>query len=150
MKPKIYLDTSVISAQFDTRNPARQQLTDNFFSQLNKFEVYISELTLDELAKTPQPDLKEQMLSWVKPFTVLTETPEVVVLVWELLKNHAVPPNSQADAYHLAIAIVSGIDYLLSWNFKHIVRLKTKDIVRMIATVQGYRSLEIIAPTELI
>ena len=91
-----------------------------------------------------------QYLLCVKSFTVLTETPEVVALVDKLLQNHAVPPSSYADAYHLAIAIVSGMDYLLSWNFKHIVRLKTKDIVRVTATVQGYRPIDIIAPTELI
>jgi predicted nucleic acid-binding protein len=150
MKLKIYLDTSVISARFDTRNPARHGLTENSFAQLHQFDVYISDMTLDEITKTPQQELKKQMLLCVKSFTVLTETPEVVALVDKLLQNHAVPPSSYADAYHLAIAIVSGMDYLLSWNFKHIVRLKTKDIVRVTATVQGYRPIDIIAPTELI
>lgn len=42
------------------------------------------------------------------------------------------------------------MDYLLSWNFKHLVRLKTRDIVRMVNTLKGLKNLEIITPAELL
>jgi predicted nucleic acid-binding protein len=152
MKLKIYLDTSVISARFDDRNPARKALTENFFNRVmesDEFEVYISELTLDEITKTKNQELKHQMQLCTLSFTVLRQNAtEVVELANQLLQYQAVPQQSREDAFHIAIAVVSGIDYLLSWNFKHIVRLKTKDIVRMVTTVHGYKPINIIAPTE--
>ncbi len=153
MKLKIYLDTSVISARFDDRNPGRKVLTDNFFRRVtesDQFEVYISDLTIEEITKTKNLELKKQMQSCASFFTVLrSDTQEVITLVNQLLQHQAVPQQSREDAFHIAIAVVAGIDYLLSWNFKHIVRLKTKDIVRMVTTVQGYKPINIIAPTEL-
>jgi len=153
MKLKIYLDTSVISARFDDRNPGRKVLTENFFhhvTESNQFEIYISDLTMDEITKTKNLELKKQMQLCASFFTVLrSDTQEVITLVNQLLQHQAVPQQSREDAFHIAIAVVAGIDYLLSWNFKHIVRLKTKDIVRMVTTVQGYKPINIIAPTEL-
>ncbi len=153
MKLKIYLDTSVISARFDDRNPGRKVLTDNFFRRVtesDQFEVYISDLTIEEITKTKNLELKKQMQSCASFFTVLrSDTQEVITLVNQLLQHQAVPQQSREEAFHIAIAVVAGIDYLLSWNFKHIVRLKTKDIVRMVTTVQGYKPINIIAPTEL-
>jgi len=55
MKLKIYLDTSVISAQFDDRNPDRRMLTEEFWMRIPQYEVYVSDLTLDEIEKTRIP-----------------------------------------------------------------------------------------------
>jgi predicted nucleic acid-binding protein len=125
-------------------------LTENFFAQLHNFEVYISDLTLDEIAKNKNESFKEKMHGCVVPFTVLWKTDKVIILAKELVQNHAVPQQSEADAYHIAIAVVSRMDYLLSWNFKHLVRLKTKEVVRQLTILHGYHPLEIIAPPELI
>jgi len=84
------------------------------------------------------------------PFIVLKNNEQVNHLSDELIQQGAVPENSIEDAYHIAIAVVFGMDYLLSWNFRHIVRLKTQDIVRMITTLKGYCPIKIITPAELI
>lgn len=54
------------------------------------------------------------------------------------------------DAYHVAVAIINNVDFLLSWNFRHIVRKKTKDIIKMIITINNLRQVEIITPAELL
>jgi predicted nucleic acid-binding protein len=150
MKLKIYLDTSVISALFDGRNPDRQLLTELFFAQIPQYEVYISQLTVDEIDKTKNRSLKQKMQLCASSFTVMGETQEIITLANELVQYNAVPQKSIEDAYHIAYAVVSRVDYLLSWNFRHLVRLRTKNVVRMVTTLQGYRYIEIIAPVELI
>ena len=57
---------------------------------------------------------------------------------------------SENDAYHIAIAVTSTADILVSWNFRHIVRRKTRDIVNMINTAVGYPHMEIVSPGELL
>ena len=150
MKLHVYLDTSVISAAFDERNPERKALTEEFLAQVDKFDVYISEITLVEIEKTTLEDLREKMRTLVQPFSVLKISDDVQGLTDELIRYGAVPPNSPEDAYHIAIAVIAGMDYLLSWNFRHIVRLKTRDVVRMVTTLKGYKPIDILAPAELI
>ncbi|MBW1972688.1 MAG: hypothetical protein JRI44_07620 [Deltaproteobacteria bacterium] len=58
-------------------------------------------------------------------------TDEVEWLSNQYIHHGTVPENYPEDAYHIAIAVINEVDYLLSWNFKHIVRRKTRDIVRM-------------------
>lgn len=71
-------------------------------------------------------------------------------LAKEYVRNGAVPESYPEDAYHIAIAVINEMDYLLSWNFKHIVRRKTKDIVRMVNTLNRFRQIEIMTPAELL
>jgi hypothetical protein len=83
-------------------------------------------------------------------FSTLSLTDEVEWLAKEYIRYGAIPENYLEDAYHIAIAVIHDIDYLLSWNFKHIVRIKTKDIVRMVNTLNNLRSIEIMTPAELL
>lgn len=70
-KIKIYLDTSVISALFDERNPERKSLTKNFFDIIEVFDPYLSELTIAEIEKTPYEDLKDRMIEFIDGFAIL-------------------------------------------------------------------------------
>jgi len=150
IKLKGYLDTSVVSALFDNRNPERKALTEAFFEQSDHIEIYRSDLTLAEIARVSTQNMREKMQRFTRPFLVLESNEEVNVLTDELIQHGAVPQNSIEDAYHIAIAVVFGMDYLLSWNFRHLVRLKTIDVVRMVTTLKGYRPIQIVAPAELI
>ena len=62
---------------------------------------------------------------------------------------NAIQESYSEDAYHIAVAIINRVDFLLSWNFRHIVRKKTKDIIKMIITINNLRQVEIITPAEL-
>lgn len=66
----------------------------------------------------------------------------------EYVQYGAVPSGYSEDASHIAITVVNEIDYLLSWNFRHIVRRRTKDIVRMVNTLNSLKQIEIMTPAE--
>ena len=72
----------------------------------------------------------------------------------ELADNYvekgAIPKNYSEDALHIAVAVNNNMDFLLSWNFKHIVKLKTKNIVRLVNTLAKIAQIEIITPAELL
>ncbi len=149
-KLKLYLDTSVISALFDERNPERKALTESFFNEIVNFEIYISDITLAEIEKTPDNEIKRKMEERTTEFSVLNSLIEVEELAKKIIQKGAISESYSEDAYHIAIAIINEMDFLLSWNFRHIVRKRTKDIVRMISTLNNLRQIEIITPAELL
>ena len=147
---KLYLDTSVISALFDERNPERKALTELFFSEIENYDVYISSITIAEVNNTPDEELRKKMKKKLAPFSVFTISEEVEDLTKKILEMNAIQESYSEDAYHVAVAIINNVDFLLSWNFRHIVRKKTKDIIKMIITINNLRQVEIITPAELI
>jgi predicted nucleic acid-binding protein len=149
-KMKIYLDTSVISALFDEKNPERKSLTEVFFKETGNFETFVSELTAAEIERTPEIQLRRKMKEAVAQFLLLSLTDDVEWLAKEYVRYGAVPEDYPEDAYHIAIAVINEMDFLLSWNFRHIVRRKTKDIVKMVNTLNRFRQIEIMTPAELL
>ncbi len=147
---RVYLDTLVISALYDEKNPERKSLTEAFFAEIENFETFISEITVAEIERTPDMELRSKMKDVVSQFSVLSLTDDVDWIASEYIRHGAVPEGYPEDAYHIAIAVVNEIDYLLSWNFKHIVRRKTRDIVRMVNTLNNLRQIEIMTPAELL
>jgi len=86
----------------------------------------------------------------VKGFTILETNNDIDFLAQQYIKNGAIPRGYQEDAYHIAIAVFHEMDYLLSWNFKHVVRQKTRAIVKMVNTKNNYRNVDIMTPAELL
>lgn len=75
---RVYLDTSVISALFDERNPERKSLTEIFFNGIEEFELYISDITVAEIERTPDTSLRTKMKNTVSHFSVLSTTGEIM------------------------------------------------------------------------
>ena len=86
----------------------------------------------------------------ITKFTVLSLSDDVEELAREIIQKGAINASYSEDAYHIAIAIINEMDFLLSWNFRHIVRKKTKDIVRMISSLKNLRQIEILTPAEIL
>lgn len=149
-KARVYLDTSVISALFDEKNPERKLLTETFFKEVESFKACISEVVVMEIEKTPDLDLRRKMKKTISQFSVLPLTNEVEWLTKEYDRYGVFPEDYPEDAYHVAIAVINEMDYVLTWNFKHIVRRKTKDVVRMVNTLNGLKQTEIATPGELL
>lgn len=145
---KVYLDTSVISALYDERTPERLQLTQKAWNNLNKYKVCISELVLDELKAAPD-EKRKYFLDSVSEFKVLNILQEAKDLANEYIAADIFPEKYRDDALHVAIAAVNNIKYLLSWNFEHLVKVKTRKMVSLINTKLDYNEIEIIAPPEL-
>jgi len=149
-KIRVYLDTSVISALFDDRNPERQDLTKRFFDEIESFEVYISEVLLAEIDATKDAQLKGKLRNTAVSFEILSIDEESRRLANEYVKHGAIPAEYSEDALHIALSTLNAIDYLLSWNFRHIVKVKTRRIVNMVNLSLGYPDLKIATPAELI
>ena len=74
---------------------------------------------------------------------------EAYDLAAALISQGALPPAAEDDATHIALAAVHGIDYLLTWNCRHIDNAETKPVVRAICATRGYACPEICTPEEL-
>lgn len=146
---KIYLDTSVLSAYFDDRDPTRQKTTQVFWPRLNGYEKYISDLVLDELSKITDPSKKEAVLKLAAGFQILKLSDQVNTLAKAYVTRNLFPNRYFADALHLAYASVHGINILISWNFEHLVKRKTRILANTIHLELKYPQVEIIAPPEL-
>lgn len=148
-KPKIYLDTSVISAYYDERQPERMKLTQNFWKKINNYEVFISRAVVAEINKWDDPT-KLKLKKLIRGFKILSIDDESVIkLTKKYIQEKIIPVSHKLDATHIAVAVVNNTDILLSWNFKHIVRKKVKLGVNYINNLLGYDSIEIMTPAEL-
>ncbi len=144
------MDTSVISALFDDRNPQRKELTKEFFDLKDNFKLFISDTVLLEIDKVDNSQLHDQMIQIVSSIKSFPIAPEVEELSQDYVKNGAIPKTHLEDAFHIAIATINEMDCLVSWNFKHIVRRKTKEIIRMVNTLNELKIIEILTPAELL
>jgi len=148
MKTKVYLDTSVISALFDDRTPERLMMTSILWSKLSDYEVFISELVLEEIERT-SPLIRDKMVLAIKDFNVLKMSEEAEGLAEIYVKQGIFPEKYFDDALHVALAAVNQIGILLSWNFAHLVKLKTRRMVSMVNLSENMMPVEIASPPEL-
>ena len=90
------------------------------------------------------------MFALIKNITVLEVTQECVKLAGEYIQRGIIPKENIDDALHIACASVYEIDFLVSYNFEHIVRVKTIDNVSAINVLLGFKTPRIIIPEEVI
>ncbi len=148
-KEKLYFDTSVPSAYYDKRTKERMNFTKEFWAKVGGYELYISTLVIDELNQAEPKSLKDRLLKLVDGPIVLKLNDEVENLAEAYVKAGILPEKYFNDALHIAVAVVNGIKFLVSWNFKHFVNVKTRQMVNVVNHKEGYGVIEIIAPPEL-
>jgi predicted nucleic acid-binding protein len=147
---KVYLDTSVPSAYFDDRAPERRSLTLSFWPTLAAHDVYISDLVLTELGAVSDDGRREALLAMVRGFAELDSGADrVEALADAYVTMDVIPPAARPDALHVAVAVVHGMEVVLSWNLRHLVRLRTRRGVNAINTLRGLGPIEILTPPEL-
>ncbi len=152
LKKTLYLDTSVASARCDPRWPERMAATQRFWVEsLPLFEVYVSEVVIIEAAQTPDPVRRAEILSGVQDLPHLNLTPAVQTLAQAFLDANLVPVRKRDDARHLALAVHHGMDYLVSWNFDHMVHVKTKSRLPVLSAEHSYfKHPMIVSPQEFL
>ena len=148
-RSRVYLDTSVLSAYHDERTPERQQATRSFWVVLEDHEACVSDLVLEELRDTPDEERRKALQELAAGMTVPGESAEARALAEGYVEEGIFPETAEDDARHLAIATLAGADYLVSWNFRHIVKVQTRRAVNLVNALRGYAPLEIISPPEL-
>ena len=153
-QPKVYIETSVISylAARRSRNlitAAWQEVTLLFWEDYRShYRLLTSELVVEE-ASGGDPVLAKKRLLFLKGISKLSINLEVKELANAILNGNGVPANAELDAVHIAVAAVNSVDYLLTWNCRHIDNPATKPIVRGICERSGYMCPEICTPLEL-
>ena len=149
-RESIYLDTSVISALYDDRLKECQEETKRFFKEtILRYDIYVSNLTVSELDQTIDPVKKKEFKDFVKKFNLLKQNKEAESLAKDYIDKKVLSKSSYEDALHIAIASINNINYLVSWNFTDIVKVKTKRMVNFVNSMDGVKTLEIISPPEL-
>ena len=146
---RVYLDTSVVSAYFDSRDPTRQELTQRSWAELSRFQPVISDLVRQEIQATTNDNRRREMLVLIEPLHSLPVGPDTATLVDAYMTAGAFTRAMQADATHVATAVTAGVPILLSWNFRHLVNRSRRIRVNLVNSQQGYGQIEIIAPPEL-
>jgi len=131
-KPKLYLESSIISMYFQEEAPYLRNLTQQFWRDiLPHFDVYVSEVVLDEIRATAKANLRKALENLINDFDVLEMTEEVIELADTYLSHRRLP---RGDALHLALASIDEIDFLVTWNLRHIYKRGTQEMIREVNT----------------
>ena len=155
MKPRLYLETTIIS--YLTARPSRdmvtsahQQITREWWAQRRRyFDLVTSELVIQEAA-AGDPDAAQTRLELLRDIPIVqTETQAVSRLASHLLKRCALPRKAAQDAVHIAVAVTSGVAYLLTWNCKHIANAVMRSKIDEACAELGYAATVISTPLEL-
>lgn len=138
---RLYLDTSVLGALTDHEDPRRLALTRQLLRSVAEgiHDGVISNIVQEELEGEIQ-DIE---------FELVVEDEECRTLFSEYLVMRIVPARSRNDLRHIAAATVAGVDALVSWNFRHLVNLKTRRAVHAVNVRSGHPLLEIVSPEEV-
>jgi len=143
------MDTSVFSACLDERGPERRAQTEEFFAKLGTFGASTSTLARDELARTREVERRERLLKLLDGVTVHPVSDEATQLARDYLDRGVFGPASLNDAIHVAVAVLTGQNVLVSWNFKHLVNRRNRARVNEVNVSKGLCTVEILAPPEL-
>jgi len=155
LKPRIYLETTIVSYQ--TAKPSRdlvvaahQQITQEWWSRRKEdFSLYVSELVLEEAAQG-DPAAARRRLEFLEPMEVLATDNEALALALVIVNSGCIPEAAGADALHVAVAAVNGMDYLLTWNCTHINNAEIVKKLECACGNAGYRCPVVCTPEQLL
>ena len=138
---KIYLDTSVPNFLFADDSPEKMEVTLDLFSNFIKTSIYrsfISPVVIAEIDETKDNEKRLKLINIFKeyPIEVLdyseTEELEIQELADKYIENKIIPEKKIADALHIAICVIKGIDYLVSWNYKHLANIHKENRIKLL------------------
>ena len=155
MKPKLYIETSIVSyltsqPSRDIVTAARQQITRDWWqTKRNGFDLYVSEFVLGEAGSgdSQVASLRMAALNGI-PEIALTEGASL--LARDLVERGPLPRKAAIDASHIAVAVSGGVEYLLTWNFKHLANAAMRSTIERICRLHGYEPCVICTPEELL
>ena len=158
-KFKIYLDTSVPNFLFADDAPEKKEVTIDFFDNCIMKELYdtfISDVVIAEIEDTNNIEKREMLLYTIKkyPIEILEMTDEEEIEIETMANKYIdegiIPSNKKADALHVATCLVKRMNFLVSWNYKHLANVQREKRIRIINLENNYgHDLRIITPLEL-
>ncbi len=154
MKPKVYIETSIVSylaarTSRDLVVAANQEVTQEWWEARSAgFELVISEFVFREAA-AGDAGAAARRVGIIGSIPELTVTDQVGELARLLIENVPLPPKAQVDAFHIAVAAVHGVDYLLTWNCTHIHNAVFRPRIESLCRSKGFEPPVICTPQEL-
>ena len=151
----VYLETTIPSYLTAWRSPelvmaARQQITRDWWdNRRHDFELFVSQLVIDE-ASAGDPDAAARRLEFLDGIPLLEPQDDTEVLVEALIRDLSLPDRAAADAVHIALAVVNGMDFLLTWNCTHIANAAFRPAIESACRSLGYEVPVICTPEELL
>jgi predicted nucleic acid-binding protein len=153
-KIKVYLDTSVISYLDQQDAPEQMKETREVWERIKagQYEVFISDVVLRELGDCKEEAKRNLLIGHLAEikYNLIAVDDDIVKLAEKIVTNGVLKQKNIDDCQHIAAAILSNCDIIVSWNFKHIVNVKTIRGIKVITTVEGYKDLLIYQPTALL
>ena|SRR5436309_11735341 len=155
MCPTVYIETSIISylAAYPSRDlitAAHQQITHTWWQvRRPEFSIFVSQVVLDESA-AGDSQMASKRLEILTNVPLLEVTPEVAELAATLIMRLPLPPRAGADAAHIAVAAYHGMNFLLTWNCRHIANAVLRPKIEKICREQGYSAPVLCTPEELV
>jgi predicted nucleic acid-binding protein len=140
-KLKIYLDTSVPNFLFADDSPEKKEITFDFFDNFIKpgiYNSYVSPVVIAEIEDTNNSKKRADLLEIIEnyPIELLeyndSEAIEIQELAEKYIEHKIIPEKKLADALHIAICVVKGIDFLVSWNYKHLANVNREHKVKIL------------------
>lgn len=151
----VYVETTVIGHLVgrivaDPIVAGRQAVTRQWWATSNtKHQLFVSLLVADE-CRAGDPAAAAERISTLNSLDFLDILPEVHQLANQLMAGHAIPLTEPRDAAHVSLAAMHGIQYLVTWNFKHIANPSTRSVIELICRRAGYSPPIICTPDELL
>lgn len=154
MPAKVYIETTIPS--YLTSRPSRdiiiaghQQSTREWWdAERERYALYVSQLVIQE-CREGDATMAEQRLELLAGIEIIQLMPGVIELAETLVNAGPLPEKAAADAVHIATAAACGMDYLLTWNLRHIANATMQDAIRDLCKEAGFRPPEICTPEEL-
>ncbi|TWU05333.1 type II toxin-antitoxin system VapC family toxin [Allorhodopirellula heiligendammensis] len=151
----VYLETTVVGHIAGRLHPdavvnARQIVTRHWWDTAkDRYCLYASNLVLAECG-AGDSDAGNERLEILQNVELLEIDTETGALASSLLANHAVPATEPRDATHIAVAAINGIDFLATWNFKHIMNPSTQHLIDAVCRDAGYEPATICTPEQML
>jgi hypothetical protein len=154
-KPKVYVETTVVS--YLTSKPSKdpiiaghQQTTQEWWPTAgDRFELWTTEVVTEE-ARAGDPEMAQERLNALATIPLLGVTDAALQLADALIRAGALPEKARADALHVAVAATNGMDFLVTWNCKHLANAALWRKIDEVCQAAGYNPAIICTPELLL
>jgi predicted nucleic acid-binding protein len=153
VKAKVYIETSIVSYLVAARSQdliqaAHQEATRQWWNRRTRFELFVSRFVTAE-ARRGDAGAAARRLEALRGVSMLSVGRDVPALATALVRAGALPQKARVDAVHVAIAATNGIDYLLTWNMRHLANAAIRGKIEEGCRRAGLKPPIICTPEEL-
>ncbi len=155
MKNSVYIETSIVSyltarPSNDIRSVSQQNITSEWWSfRRNEFDLFISEFVIIEASRGDK-NAAAKRLAAIEGIAELEVLDTTAKLARTLISQGSLPAKAEIDAFHVAVAATHGVEFLLTWNCKHIANAIMRPKIEQVCREEGFEPPIICTPTELL